>query len=327
LPLISEIKVDKNKFFSNFYDINNIANIKMLKCIHLLFDKSNIFNNSANYLLIILIFIGILSAIIFCCYNNLKIKKDIKQIYFETKFNENKSQATNINDKRDKNKNKKQTKKLTKTNTNKIKPYNNDPPKKKINAKKRQTFIDKNKNSIKNILETNNIDNNDDKSPNNNNIDKRNTLFLNINVKSKHRNKKSLKNLDKESSVNALKRKTKKFQNLKLNDKFEIENIGVYTDSELNSMDYEEAIKYDQRNFVQYYLSLIKNQNLLIFTFIQCKDYNSQMIKFDLFLFSFSINYVMSAMFYSDGTMHKIYAWPAFINFLLFKNKHNKHPK
>ena len=95
LPLISEIKVDKNKFFSNFYDINNIANIKMLKCIHLLFDKDSIFKNSANYLLIILIFIGILSAIIFCCYNNLKIKKDIKQIYFETKFNENKSQATN----------------------------------------------------------------------------------------------------------------------------------------------------------------------------------------------------------------------------------------
>ena len=81
-------------------------------------------------------------------------------------------------------------------------------------------------------------------------------------------------------------------------------------------MDYEEAIKYDQRNFVQYYLSLIKNQNLLIFTFIQCKDYNSQMIKLDLFLFSFSINYVISAMFYSDGTMHKIYVDEGDFDFL-----------
>ena len=61
----------------------------------------------------------------------------------------------------------------------------------------------------------------------------------------------------------------------------------VYTDNELNSMDYEEALKYDQRNFVQYYFSLIKNQHLLIFTFFQCSDYNSQMIKFELIIFIF----------------------------------------
>ena len=70
-----------------------------------------------------------------------------------------------------------------------------------------------------------------------------------------------------------------------------------YTDKELNLMNYDNAKKYDQRNFVQYYLSLIKNQNLLIFTFFQFKDYNSQMIKIELFLFFFSINFIVSAMF------------------------------
>ena len=96
LPLISEIKVDKDKFLSNFYDIKNIANIKMLKCIKLLFDKNNIFNNSANYMLIILFFTGIVAAFVFCCHNNLKIKKDIKQIFIETKSDDNKIKRKTI---------------------------------------------------------------------------------------------------------------------------------------------------------------------------------------------------------------------------------------
>ena len=141
-------------------------------------------------------------------------------------------------------------------------------------------------------------------------------MFFNINNNTIDRKKKSLRkksNFDKESSKNILKRKTQNFQNL---NSLIPDNANIYTDSELNSMDYEEAIKYDQRNFVQYYLSLIKNQHLLIFTFFQCKDYNSQMIKFDLFLFSFSINYIVSAMFYSDDTMHKIYVDKGKFNFL-----------
>ena len=43
LPLISKLKVDKHQLFSNFKDIRNIANFKMLKCIKLFFNKNNIF--------------------------------------------------------------------------------------------------------------------------------------------------------------------------------------------------------------------------------------------------------------------------------------------
>ena len=34
MPLISEIKVDKQKLLSNFKDIRNIANFQLIKCIH-----------------------------------------------------------------------------------------------------------------------------------------------------------------------------------------------------------------------------------------------------------------------------------------------------
>ena len=36
------------------------------------------------------------------------------------------------------------------------------------------------------------------------------------------------------------------------------------------------------------------------------RDYNSQSIKIYIFFFTFAINYVVSSMFYSDDTMHKI---------------------
>ena len=77
LPLISEIKVDKNKLLSNFKDIRNIGNFKMLKCTHLLFNKDNIFKNSANYITIFLLFISTLAIFIFAFYNIVKIKEFI----------------------------------------------------------------------------------------------------------------------------------------------------------------------------------------------------------------------------------------------------------
>ena len=90
-------------------------------------------------------------------------------------------------------------------------------------------------------------------------------MLFNVNDNNLKGKRKSLKNVnkfDKENSKYVLKRKTQNFHNL--NDKIQ-ENVDIYTDSELNAMDYEEAIKYDQRDFGQYYLSLIKNQHLLIF--------------------------------------------------------------
>ena len=173
--------------------------------------------------------------------------------------------------------------------------------------KKRKFYINKKINDLKNIIETTNVINNVREEQNKNNI-KSKTLFLDINKNSKNKEQKSPKNINNfidENSRNILERKNQGFANLEINNNKE--TIEKYTDKELNSMDYNNAKKFDKRNFVQYYFSLIMNQNLLIFTFFQFKDYNSQMIKIELYLFSFSINYIVNAMFYSDDTMNKIY--------------------
>ena len=92
------------------------------------------------------------------------------------------------------------------------------------------------------------------------------------------------------------------------NDNFQKpKEILAYNEGELNDMDYESALKYDERSYLEYYFSLIKTKHDLIFTFFYNKDYNSKIIKIDLFFVNFVMNYTINALFFSDDTMHKIY--------------------
>ena len=54
-------------------------------------------------------------------------------------------------------------------------------------------------------------------------------------------------------------------------------------------------------------MSLIKTKHILIFAFYYNNDYNSKIIKIDLFFISFIIYYTVNALFFDDKTMHKIY--------------------
>ena len=81
-----------------------------------------------------------------------------------------------------------------------------------------------------------------------------------------------------------------------------------YNDYELNTLSYNEAIKLDKRTFFQYYFSLLKTKHILIFSFYTNSDYNSKSIKIILFLFSFSLYFVINALFFTDTTIHKINA-------------------
>ena len=58
---------------------------------------------------------------------------------------------------------------------------------------------------------------------------------------------------------------------------------------------------------MQYYISLLKYNHPLIFSFCTYDDYNSQIIKIFLFFFSFSSDLTINALFFNDDTMHKIY--------------------
>ena len=88
------------------------------------------------------------------------------------------------------------------------------------------------------------------------------------------------------------------------------------TDYELNSLQYKEAIKIDQRTYIQYYLSLIRTKHLIIFSFFNNKDYNSKIIKVYIFALNIAATYTINAMFYSETIMHRIYMESGKFNFV-----------
>ena len=80
-----------------------------------------------------------------------------------------------------------------------------------------------------------------------------------------------------------------------------------YNNEELNELEYDLALQYDKRTYCIYYISLLRTKHDLIFAFFNNNDYNSKIIKIDLFFIGFSIEYIINALFYNDDIMHKIY--------------------
>ena len=93
------------------------------------------------------------------------------------------------------------------------------------------------------------------------------------------------------------------------------ENL-TYEDFEINNISYEHALERDERTYCQYYLSLIKQNHLLIFSFNNNKDYNPYIIKICLFFFLFALNIFINTLFFNDSTMHKIYEDKGIFNFI-----------
>ena len=110
-------------------------------------------------------------------------------------------------------------------------------------------------------------------------------------------------------------------KNININNIKNIKNIKninslQFYDSELNSLSYRLALIFDKRTYINYYISLIKTKHPLIFSFFPINDFNSKIIKFDLFLLSFSIYYFFNALFFDESTIHKIYEDEGIYNFI-----------
>ena len=132
------------------------------------------------------------------------------------------------------------------------------------------------------------------------NLNDNNNHCNNIN-KNKLKIKKNSENTENQTSFEILSNKSR-------NDNFVKEEIDKieYNDDELNLLSYKLAKLYDKRNYWEYYISLLKIKHILIFSFFN-NDYNSKLIKIDLFFISFITYYTINALFFNDDTIHKIY--------------------
>ena len=128
-----------------------------------------------------------------------------------------------------------------------------------------------------------------------------------VKVKNKNKNIFNIKNniqiIHKSNTTKTIDNKHKN-KTSKMNlDKQEIKKL---TDEELNSLEYEQAILIDKRNYFQYYFSLLKKKHLILFAFWPAKDYNLVAVKISLLLLAFSLYFTINGFFFSDSTMNKI---------------------
>ena len=107
---------------------------------------------------------------------------------------------------------------------------------------------------------------------------------------------------------------TKKYLNMdyspklfKSKEKFDRREYRVLNDYEINNLEYEIALEIDKRKYIQYYWSLLKQKQLILFTFFPQNDYNLLSIKILLFLISFSLFFTINGLFFDDKTMHNNY--------------------
>ena len=299
LPLISEIVIDKDELYNNFIDIKKNINIKIMKCYGILFSKDGLQYNIGNYILLSIILLTIVSCIIFTIKGFKFFNEEINKIIsFRQKKGENykknennnqeinneknKDEIKNINNCNEKNENNKQNGRIYNKNMNP--PYKKKGNEKKISINIIKTNDD---NSLENPLSKIEFNKKNDCIK----IPKLKIIDLSIN------NNNNL-GLDKDNN--------------NINNK----NIIKLNDYELNSLNYISALKIDKRGFIEYYLSLLRRKELVLFTFFANNDYNSKNIKLCLFIFSFGLYFTVNTMFFNDITMHKIYEDKGKFNFI-----------
>ena len=120
-------------------------------------------------------------------------------------------------------------------------------------------------------------------------------------------------NLEKEANLNQDKAEKKSQSNS--DNMSSMEQPIFINDHEINSLEFSDALKYDNRSFWQRYISLMKEKHLIISLFAN-DDFNSREIKICVFVFSLALEYAMNTLFFNDSNLHKIYEDEGKYNFL-----------
>ena len=283
-----------DEFISN-EESKSSSSVLSIKCMNALFTSNALKTNYLSYILLYIIFYFLISIIFFikCGFNILK--NEINKIIKKKENESAKKKRNQIKDRRRTLFNNNQNN--MNMNINKIKNY---PPRK---SEIRFMSTDNQGKHYQRVPRS---------SMQNMNNHKLLTKFIGDNSQSGMNDKKETK--EKKISKNKNRLKSKK--NLKINlIKYK------FKDYEINTMNYQEAILYDNRSCFEYYLSLIKTKHPLIFAFCPTKDYNIIIIKSCIFFLSFAICFAINFIFIDEKIIHKIYEEGGKYNIIFFLQK------
>ena len=304
-------------------NIKNIANFKLLSCASVLFSKKGMKNNYGSYSLIpilVLHFAFIISFYVKNIFNKIEIKiKDIifaiKNWYLVKQYNreQRRQKILKIRQRKKEEKKEGQRKKEEKNKDKEDKENDNRNDFVKIKEIKLKKSEDKYPDILPPVYEqySDKINPpNKRKRPILINVQNNCENLIQINPENNFKKNSTSGNTNSQS-LNILNKITKKEEKIEKS-----KEIMKRKDIELSDLKYNLALKYDKRSYCSYYISLLRIKHSFIFTFFNNDDYNSKIIKIDLFLFGFSLYYTVNAFFFSDDTMHKIYEDKGAFNFI-----------
>ena len=138
--------------------------------------------------------------------------------------------------------------------------------------------------------------------------DKDNESFkkrFSINSRTKKNEKnKSLKKQSKQNNLYIYIKKEKKAKNKTSNKDTEIVE---YLKTDLDEMDYDDAVKKDKREFCQFFLERIKEKQMIINTFCNKSNIRPLSIKIILFLLNIDLYFVINGLFFSEEYIIELY--------------------
>ena len=294
---VNDRNINMKKVFESFKDVKNIVNIKILICYDILFSFKGILKNIGAILIIIIIIFHFICIILFYSKFNERFKIQINNIVFGLKN----WKLVNAEMKEKKLKNQLNIKNIGKKREKKEKdqPIMKQSPKNNRNAKNKKSnnrIIPKKASIKKNVainIKINNVNHN-----------LKNNLIIMQN------NQKKETNTGKGESFFQLKEEKIK-QTIE-----KVKSIMAYNNEELNKLSYNLALKYDKRTYCEYYISLLRAKHILLFTFCNENDYNSKLIKINLFFIAFVLYLFDNVLSFSDDIKHRIYEGEGIYNIL-----------
>ena len=269
----SEININNAKSFNaksiyeSFYNVLKYSNYKVLKCTKLAFSMNSFSFSNIGSTLSILYFIIYFLFLVVCFIKGIKL---LKIEFSKISFKKNDMKQRSVDNKLNIDSNEKIVK-------SKDEKFNNKKQKQDIIEKRKniQTIIPSNPPKKKNYIQILKYNNNSNLSKN---------IFLGSKKKIEFN---KIKSIDKNKS--------------KLVKQTSLDNY------ELNNSEYNIAKKFDKRNFIQIYCSLLKREHLFVFTFITTDDHNITYVKYSRFFFLLCTDMAMNVFFFADETMHKMF--------------------
>ena len=262
-------KFNAKKIYESFYEVLKYSNYDIIKCYNIILNLNVIKINMGSIIVILYFSVYLICLFIFIFRGLIPLKIKLRNELYEERKKFNLISKFNIND------------------------ILNPPIKNKFNRlfianklSQKQNKIIINKNFIKF------------------NINNKSILDPNIKINSNSNSKYNILDKTRINNLNG----TKLNRTIKYNKNLVPKQPKiVYSDYQLNELVYEEAIKYDRRSLLKVYCQILQREHLIIFTFLNCNDYNLLSVKVSRCIFLIVGDMALNVFFFSDDSMHKLF--------------------